>query len=352
MAEVNKGTSGLTTAEKKKLEKERKKKEGKKNVGRPRLETATSVSTDIDDKTVCHMCDKVFIDDGDMLLECERCDEWFCTECLTMSAEVYKIMVDRKDIHWFCPECEKQAITAVKTDKDIEEKCAAYMSSMTNRLCEIDKKLDSKVDKSTVVNLEARVTKLEDRDKDKDKGATAGSQANTVRETIEEQREREARINSLIIQNLPESEQVEIEDRKKEDMESVQKLLSTIGIDGEDEIDKCVRIGPKVTDTIRITKFTVKNAKTKGQILKKAKTLKDNEQYENVYVGPDLTKMQRKEQYDLRKELKTRRKEGEKDIFISGNKIVRAKERALHFKGGAASADAASADAASSDKPE
>ena len=63
---------------------------------------------------------------------------------------MYNVMVDRKDLHWFCGECEKPAITAVRTDIEIEERFAAYMSNMTHRLDNIEGHLATKADAKSV----------------------------------------------------------------------------------------------------------------------------------------------------------------------------------------------------------
>ena len=84
----------------------------------------------------------------------------------------------------------------------------------------------------------------------------------------------------------------------------------------------------------RLTKVVLKDKGLRSKVLKRAKALKDVEEFERVYVGPDLTKMQRTEQKELRKELLTRRENGETDIFIRRGKIVQATDRATRFRGG------------------
>ena len=140
---------------------------------------------------------------------------------------------------------------------------------------------------------------------------------------------------NIMIQNVQESKESEAEERKLEDIESVTKIFSAIGVEEEDMIEQCVRIGKIDPKTTRLTRVTVNSADTKRKILKNAKDLKDKEHYENVFIGPDLTKMQRAEQYNLRKELRDRKANGEKDLFIRGGKVVQGKEKAVRFRGGA-----------------
>ncbi|XP_052786446.1 uncharacterized protein LOC128221863 [Mya arenaria] len=320
MAEMDKGTSGKAN-------------KTSKQKGRSKKSTSKQATdnTGMDNELTCSKCEAVFVDIDDKLLECERCDKWFCIQCAGMEPSVYSVMVANKNLHWFCHECEKPALTAVKSDKEIEEKCAAYMSSLTAKIDCIEEKVEGKADKSVVKNLQERVVQLEKKGTDN----TSAIQQNSVSETIYEQREREFRARNLVIQNLPESSAEEPEERNKEDMGSVGELLKIIGITEEAVVEKCMRIGKKEDDKTRITKIIVNSVETKKAILKDAKRLKNETIYKEVFIGPDLTKMEREEQFNLRKELRDRKGNGEKDIFIRGGKIVQAKDKALRFKGGA-----------------
>lgn len=296
------------------------------------------VSTD--NEVTCQICSKVFVSDSDKLMECERCNDWYCTKCLDMNDKVYKIMNDRKDIHWYCKYCELQAVTAVKTDKDIEDRCATYMKSITDRLDKMDAKIEEKADKDKIKDLEQRMTRLEENEK----GAEGGDRAevekqtsDTVRVAIEEQREREFRARNIVIINLPESDKSKPEERQDDDIKTTKNLLTALDITEDDAIEKCWRMGKMQSGKNRVTKVTLKSSQLKRNVLRKTRSLKDIEEYDDVFVGPDLTDMQRKEQYVLRKELKARKDKGERNIFISRGKIVQAKERAVQFKGGASS---------------
>ena len=303
MAEVDKGTAGNKS----------KQREDSQRRGKSRRKAKKSVSKD--DKLTCYMCTKVFVDADDKLLECERCDQWFCTKCVDMTDAVYEIMTDRRDMHWYCDTCEGLAVTAVKTDKDIADRCAFYMKSLTERMDIMDKKIESKADKTSITELESRVKSLEEKQvSDRSGGASASGgetekqKSDTVRETIEEQKEREFRARNIVIHNLPESEKEEIDERREDDITLVTGVFDALGVTEENAIEKCSRIGKTDEEKTRITIVTLESVQLKRQILKKSRSLKDIEKYEEVFVGPNLTKMQRKEQYLLRKELNERKK--------------------------------------------
>ena len=315
-------------------------KKGKQRRGRPKKSTtieSEAGNIDNEDEITCSKCSTVFADEGDKLLECERCEQWYCIECVDMIPSVYSVMVANKNLHWFCVECEKPALSAVRSDKDIEERCAAYMSTLSCRMDGMEENLNKKADKTDVEDLEKRVKRMESVGRGTEPASSSEAKKDTVSETINEQREREFRVKNLIIQNLKESNESEFEKRQKEDVESVKKLLSTIGVVDE-VIESCQRLGAMDPDKVRITKIAVDSVQTRKTILNKAKTLKNHKEYGSVYIGPDLTKLQREERFKLRKELRDRKEKGETDIFIRGRRIVQGKDKALRFRGGAASA--------------
>jgi hypothetical protein len=206
-------------------------------------------------------------------------------------------MVDREDLHWDCEQCEKLAIVAVRTDKESEERCASYVSNITHRLENIECNLDEKAGISSVKKLEMRASTLEESSNDTctNTQAQSGKQGLSVSDTIAEQREREHRASNIVIYNIPESNCSETEDRIREDLSTVRSILKVTGIEGPNVVEKCIRLGKKDKGKSRVTKVMLKDKGIRAKILKRAKTLKDVEDFNKVYAGPDLTKMQRKE---------------------------------------------------------
>ena len=48
-------------------------------------------------------------------------------------------------LHWFCNECNALAISAVKTDKEIEEKCRQYFHTVREEIQETRTILDERI---------------------------------------------------------------------------------------------------------------------------------------------------------------------------------------------------------------
>jgi len=84
----------------------------------------------------CKICTEEFTSSKDKLMQCERCEDWCCKNCLCMPDGVYRYLTARKDIHWFCVDCEKNALRAVKQDHQIEERCEIYLQKFTEKFTE------------------------------------------------------------------------------------------------------------------------------------------------------------------------------------------------------------------------
>ncbi len=71
------------------------------------------------------------------------------------------------------------------------------MTSITDKIGQIEEKLDRKADKSSVEDLDKRVKCLES--KGAESQVQSINQYDTVRETLEEQKEREFRVKNIVI---------------------------------------------------------------------------------------------------------------------------------------------------------
>ncbi len=115
------------------------------------------------DSLVCTKYKKQFIDKNDKLIECERCCKWWCANCCSYTDTEYEVLSRRPEIHWFCDDCQAPVITAVQTDKEIEERCNFYMDKFTSRLETIEKDLVKKADQTQLQTLEEKVRNIEKR---------------------------------------------------------------------------------------------------------------------------------------------------------------------------------------------
>ena len=146
---------------------------------------------------------------------------------------------------------------------------------------------------------------------------------------INELQERVFRQNNLIISGVAEKTEGSVQDRKAHDVSVCEKLCNELGIMGDfEEITRIGRndTGPKP----RLIRLRCKVMNMKQSILRNSKKLKDLPAYKGIFINPDRTRLQQKNDKALRDELKRRRGHGE-NVIISNNKIIDIKER-LNFQ--------------------
>ena len=79
-----------------------------------------------------------------------------------MSEKQYDLLNDKSlgvTLHWFCNEYNALAISAVKTDKEIEEKCRQYFHTVREEIQETRTVLDQRIT-SEVSSLREDLKKL------------------------------------------------------------------------------------------------------------------------------------------------------------------------------------------------
>ena len=97
----------------------------------------------------------------------------------------------------------------------------------------------------------------------------------------------------------------------------------------ETDIQDIIRLGsikPGSKYPNRLTLVTFTNINKKREVLGKSKLLHSSK-YKNIYINPDLTPEQRKEDAKIRNELFERRSRGEKDLVIAKGRIIKSTEK-------------------------
>ena len=234
-------------------------------------------------------------------LQCDYCDRWYHPECEDLTDSEYEMMRAPR-FKFFCKPCNEQATGILKFLNEVKTK----QDNMDKRL----KSCEQQLEKCNTFQ-----TNVED------------NLHNWVRDEVYEVKERESKANNLVITNLEETQGDEEEDTAQ----VLSKFLDE-ALDIKDaEIKEARRIPnpPDKEDQPRLIVTTLANKDMKHTILKKARDLKDkdNEQLNNIYISPDLTRKQRQEGYALRQELRERRAKGETDLVIRRGKVVKATEQ-------------------------
>ena len=284
----------------------------------------------------CTICQYVFCDEDYKLIECGRCEKWECINCSNMSEKQYDLLNDKSlgvRLHWFCNECNALAISAVKTDKEIEERCRQYFHTVREEIQEtrtvLDKRITSDVSglREDIKKLKKDLTKnsdpklreeIENIKKDmkeheenlKEKIDEKMNDATTV--CLDEFREREGRKLNIMLFNVPESEKEDPEEKKKDDLEFLRILMSEIKLTVP--FSQVIRIGVTEKTHGKPRPMRARTTCTTDQrnILKAASILKDTEDYKDMYIKKDETPLKRYQTKKLNVLRKSRTEESRK----------------------------------------
>ena len=187
---------------------------------------------------------------------------------------------------------------------------------ISEELTSLAKKVDTVSDSQKLIL--SRMNEMEAKSKDLEKKweKTQEFQRNLLAEIDERDRRRP----NLMISGIPEKTEGSAAERKDFDNEQVEALFHNLDRDlGCDDILKSFRVG-KSDSKPRLLKVICLDSATKRKVLTKAKTLRTIASYKDVYVNPDLTPLQQKQNKDLREELK-RRKNSAEDVVLRGGKV-------------------------------
>ena len=108
---------------------------------------------------------------------------------------------------------------------------------------------------------------------------------------------------------------------EKNDTIKVEEILQILMPGEKVKFDGLKRIGKKEEGKQQPILITVTDKKQFMTFLRTMNKLRNEDTCRHVYIEKDLTKLEQKEQYDLRCELKERRRNGEQCI-INKNRIV------------------------------
>ena len=250
-----------------------------------------------------------------MYLTCERCKSCFCSKCCKCSGEHIEVL-RASDASWFCHPCKEKALTAIHTDKEIEDRCAEYMKKFDKRICSLEKHQK----KQTTTNQEI-TTEIEQLN---EKVAHLQTQLDKTPDTLDhdeifrELQQRETKKLNLIINGLK-------EDIETDDATSVETMINT-ELDIDAEVTTTKRLGKVDAEKPRTLCITLANALQRKEILSKAAQLRDlpeESEYYSVFIRPDLTKRQRTQSKNLQAQLLKTRAAHPKRLFkIKQGKIV------------------------------
>ena len=215
-------------------------------------------------------------------------------------------MTAKAEIHWFCPPCEKKVMTNIKNEKSCEERCEIFLKKIEERVAHLEKELNNKVDEKRVNELIA-AAKL---DKSRPTSAQTDSKitSNEVKEVIQNQvkeqnleaKEREKRLNNVIIFNLTESTSQLKTTKQQHDEQQILELCTEIDNNFTEtdimhmEIRRLRKLSED-TSNPRPVQIKFPNTDNKRSILRNFHRLKNHDKLGNIKIDHDKTKQEREE---------------------------------------------------------
>ena len=283
--------------------------------------------------TKCPTCTRV-VKASEKGTQCSICDRWFHNICQNLTPDEYKALQGNNTrIHWYCDSCQVGATSLYKKVLSLE----VASKKMETKIGKLEEKIDGKPSKEEVdTQIAAKLdevleTKVEESIDEKMQGIENINSETICTKVVTEISERENRANNIIMHGIDESNEEDGADRTREDWETIKQVLTEIGIEeqpGDQTMMK--RLGERTEDKKRPILISLKDKRTKQEIITKARKLKDSEKFKQVGISHDLTKIQREELKNLREE--ARKKSTEETTYIvigppERRKIVAKKDR-------------------------
>ena len=223
-------------------------------------------------------------------VECQNdCGMWTDIRVYTLEMKAQTELLD-----FTCGFCAAKEIKKLKKQIESYEKAS-------EKLEEVNQSLD-KIKETNQSSSNAVPTKL--------------SFAQVVSGVNQEQFEQKKRSKNLVLLGTkPDSENLEASDNRL-----VSEIAESLKVNVKFE---CQRIGKQNTEGKQLLRIKCETEKMKWDLLKKAKCLKENEQFKYVFIQPDLTKTEQENRKKMVAELKEKRllKPSTKHK-IKGNQIV------------------------------
>ena len=211
-------------------------------------------------------------------LSCDICGQVSHPNCAGVSPqEAECLRASNRKIRYFCEKCNIV---------DIVSTLQQEVNELKNELSEMKKKADEEISV-------------------KETGEVGG--LSKEEEIISEIIDRQSRANNLIVYNLPEPNMDVVDDSHRTDISNAAKILGT----DESVVSKCIRLGKK-NDISKIRPLLVR-FNTADDVLS---VLKSYRTQNNIYVNRDLTVCQRNLAYNVRKEFRRRKDNGENEIKL------------------------------------
>lgn len=270
-----------------------------------RTNSPLTIPTVPEDTWCCQKCSQEFGDPNDKMLECQRCKDHFCINCLKKTEEEYNWMT-KSDTMWFCIPCREKVERNIVVDREIEERCRDMAAKFESRIENLEIEMKAKCSKDDVHSM---ITEELKRHQEVAPQHTENQPSEeSLASVISEINERKSREGNLILYGVSEKESDDKDERIKHDREMVTEIgkICEAGVT-EGDITKITRLGKfdkEKENPSRPILVTFKDPKKKISFFKRGNNLKTNTKFSKTRVSNDLTKKEREEDKKLYLEAK------------------------------------------------
>ena len=289
----------------------------------------------------CNKCSVKF-KNGAKKVGCSFCGKWYhaSEECAGMKNELWEVICKEKQLHWYCQDCNKVAPDViaivqqsvkenVKMRKEIEdmkkeiEDMKQEISDLKDEVTEIKEGEDETL-KETMKKI-AQEVYLESQTAVEPQWPTNPESVRTIaKEEVHENNDKKGREANIVISNVDEELDAESE---------VTEILAHLNVSVE--VEGIRRMGrERIENKNRLIWVKLGNKKERNSVLDKAKNLKANARWKQIYINKDMTEQERKEAYELRIELRERRRNevvglrGKSKFVIHRGRVIHKEENA------------------------
>ena len=263
-------------------------------------------------KSTCLGCSKKFTAKCSSVL-CTVCGLWIHKGCARMTDDIFDFLDKQLQAtgmaYWACKPCTVYAQGMNHGMRGIEEEIKEVKKTAGENSAGIKK-------------VEEQVNQLRNEIKKHDNVVTREEFEAYKREMSEENKERKARELNLVLHGVKENTEEGASGRDKWywDTQTCNNMFQALKLSlTADSIKFCRCFGERGNDP-RPLIIGLYNYRDRALLLNQ--DLRDTEYFSDVTIGPDLTKMQKKEEADVKKEMETKNSNLSKDD-ISKNLVWR-----------------------------
>ena len=208
--------------------------------------------------------------------KCHRCSRPLCIECLSISSAGHAELTSSPlSCHMiFCPnDCDSKAAEAIVTEKLVEDSVKKYLSAVDMRITKLD---TLKADKTDLMNLEARLSNLENNIANPPSSNVASTPSNVTYQNIArkeyfEMDERKKRQNSVFVRGMKPEITADL-------------FTDAINVIVMFLISKTVVLSNVQFIKPGLFRFDISNSAERQSLLNASKKLKDNPEYASIFL--------------------------------------------------------------------